>query len=309
MAPEIQPVRKSEAESVAEVVRKHIEPKLLESVRGNAQKAPFILAQKSAGGVEAISIKAIVDEYLEKPDRRKGTARLNDLASFIALATRFKDSDSALFADPSMTSPSLLCVFDYNPPGSDNKAARFGQHRAYYSFPLSKEWQAWAAMDGKPMDVQKFAEFLEDRIGDVSDPITAGGEASKLVAKLGTSFASPQKLLELSNGLSLRVGQAVKQAVKLTTGEVQVHFVTSHTDEQGKPLMIPGAFLLTIPVFQNGAPYEIAARLRYRASDGKITWFYQMHRLDLIFEHAFEEACNRAVDETKLPLYVGNPET
>jgi hypothetical protein len=101
----------------------------------------------------------------------------------------------------------------------------------------------------------------------------------------------------------------VKQAQNLSSGEAQISYVTQHTDDDGKPLKVPSLFLIHIPVFRAGAPYEIAVRLRYRLKEGRITWFYELYRADKVFDHAFNEACANAAASTGLPVIVGSPET
>lgn len=283
------------------------------------------LAARAAGKVETVlvdpettvlavpkgyvvqSIKPLLDEYLEAPERRKGTARLGTLDSFKEHVLRFKDDDSALFADPKADGPSLTCVFDYHRQGPTGDP-RFGTHRAVYAFPISDEWKAWLSQNGKPMAQSQFAAFLEDRIADVASPADPGELAREFAAKLFVSFAGPSRLIELSRGLSVRVDQTVRNAQNLQSGEAQVQFVATHTADDGKPLNVPGAFLLNVRVFRNGVPYEIPARLRYRVKEGAITWFYELYRADRIFDHAFEDACAQAEAVTELPLYVGTPE-
>ncbi len=72
---------------------------------------------------------------------------------------------------------------------------------------------------------------------------------------------------------------------------------------------MPGAFLVAIPVFKGGAPYQIPARLRYRVREKSITWFYELHGVDRVFDHAFSEACAKAANDTGLPLFLGAPES
>jgi uncharacterized protein YfdQ (DUF2303 family) len=304
---EVSPPQQSEAAAVAEVVKKYIEPSIIEAKRGSKDSVEILVAGNGSGGVTLHNLKSYLDEYLAKPERRKGTATLMDLASFIEHVLRFKDQDSVLFADPTPSAPKLTAVLDYHRAGA-TADPRFGQHRAVYSFPLSDEWKAWAARDGKEMSQQEFAELLEDRIADISDPASPGDAAAAFALNVGVSFATPQRLIELSRGLSLHVGQQVKQATNLQTGEVQLQYVTEHTDEKGAPLKIPGAFLITIPVFRGGAPYEIAARLRYRQKGATMTWFYQLYRVDRVLDHALDEAFKNAKAETTLPLLVGSPE-
>jgi uncharacterized protein YfdQ (DUF2303 family) len=274
--------------------------------------------------MRAESIKKYLDEYRTAPERKKGQATLVDLNSFIDHVNRNKDASSAMFGVPDAQNPRLLCVFNYNEPALVNEAIkattadagtlarpgapRFGDHRAVYTFPLADEWKAWTAADGESMAQEAFAIFLEERLIDVADPVTALAGAQQFAEKLAVTFATPQKLLELSRGLAVRVNGRVKQNVKLQSGEAQIAFSEEHTDETGAPLTIPGAFVIQVPVFKNGAPYQIPARLRYRVSGGAIAWWFDLYRTDRVFDHAFEEACGTAKSSTSLPLFKGTPE-
>lgn len=267
-------------------------------------------------GFKLESIKKYLDEYRDRPERREGVARLQDLDSFIAHAVRFKDDHSALFAFRSEEKPSLTAVLDYHEKDHTGKP-RFGKHRSFYEFPLSKEWRAWKVKDGaeNAMTQGEFAAFLEDRIVDVIGPPDWQSQLSEadkrlreLVDQFGTAFAGPAKLLELARGLQVNANSVVKNAQSLTSGEAQIAYSEEHTDGSGKPLKVPGAFLISIPVFEAGAPYRIPVRLRYRIAGPKIVWFYQIYRPDLSLEHAFREAIDKAKDETGLPLFLGTPE-
>lgn len=287
-------------------------------------KSVQVLAVPGREGTRVESIKKQLDEYRDRPERRRGVARLEDLESFIALVGRFKDETSALFAISHNTEPQLLCVFNYNEPASvevwdvtkpegerishRDGLARFGDHRATYAFPLSEEWTEWVGSDGEQMAQEPFATFIEERLLDVADPASAMAGSREFASKLGVSFASPQKLLELSRGLTVHIGQRVKQHVKLGSGEGQIAFAEEHSDEHGAPLSIPGAFIIQVPVFKNGAPYQIPARLRYRVQNGAVSWWFDLYRTDRVFDHAFSEACAKAKADTDLPLYRGQPE-
>ncbi len=135
----------------------------------DADGAPRMLVMPR--GMQAQSIKHLLDEYRDRPERRTGTATMTDLESFITWVNRFKDENSAIFVDRTPTKPSLTAVIDYHEAGRESDAdPRFCQHRAIYRFPLSEPWQAWAAIDGKPLSHADFAAWLEDRIGDVVAP-------------------------------------------------------------------------------------------------------------------------------------------
>lgn len=299
--------KKTETEALAEIVRKTGAGVLNvhdQSDLTGPMGAPLLILPD---GVKATSAKAYLDEWLETPRARTGVAVMQTLQSFIDHANRFKDTDSAIFADRDAKSPKLTAVLDYHHAGADSDP-RFGRHRTRYYFPCSEEWLAWKAQNGKPMSQTDFAEFLETRIVDICLPEQAGEAATQYADAIGCTFGSPQKLLELSRGLSVRVGTTVKNVVNLATGEAQVNFATDHSSEFGGSLKVPGAFIIAIPVFRAGDRFQIAVRLRYRIREGAVTWFYELARADVVFDLAFDEACNEARQKTALPLFVGSPE-
>lgn len=276
-------------------------------------------------GMNVRSAEEFLAPLRPNPRARVGTSKHQNIESFIAHANRFSDGDSVLFADADMSQPSLTAIYDYhqalNAPvaegGEKTRSAaealpRFGRHRSVYHFPVSTEWAAWLAQNGEPMDQRGFAEFLEDRIGDVLPPPDEGdATAARLLdfaRSVSGSFATPARLMELSRGLAVRIDERVKAASNLSTGEGEIQWEQSHNDAAGQPLRVPSLFLIGIPVFKGGIVYRLCVRLRYRASGGKVTWFYHIYQFERAFEDAFNEACGRAKTETALPLFVGTPE-
>lgn len=266
-------------------------------------EAPVVVTPTGVHGLPA----SVFDSYRAEPIRRAGTAKFTELASFLAHVERFKDEDSAIFAVDDRARPSLTAVLDYHRAGSVGDP-RFGKHRGEFAFPLSDEWKAWLASNGKPMQMVEFAAFLEDRITDVLDD--AGDlpeDMQRFVSAIGGNIASPTKLMEIALGLKVHEKSSVGETVNLASGEAEISFVSQHTDASGKPLKVPNLFLIGIPVFHNGASYRVAARLRYRKQDGLKFW-YELWRLDRVFDHAFSEAVTEAAVKTGLPIYRGTPE-
>jgi hypothetical protein len=207
---------------------------------------------------------------------------------------------------------------------NDNKA-RHGDHTITYAFPFSKEYQAWKGHDGKVMEVAEFAEFLEDRIADVAvpspqlldvlGPRQAGGdfgertpdeELAYFAYINKATFATPQRLMELAEGLSLTESAVIKNRARLASGEMQIQFETEHKDATGQPLAVPSLFLIEIPIFHNDqVVWRLAVRLRYRVIAGKVMWLYQLHRLDFALDFAMRDAARRVVEATALPLFQG----
>ncbi len=296
-----------EAKAVADTVRELMEPRVIDVSDGVISTKVLVLPAGHGGGLEARSMRKFLDEVRQRPERREGTAKLVELASFIDHVNRFKDGDSALFAVPDPKRPELAAVLDYHRAGDGEP--RFGRHRALYTFPISDEWRAWTSANGTPMEQAVFAGFLEDRIIDVADPGAAFSSAKKFAESLGIpSFASPAKLLSLSRGLSVHVDEAATNRIGPSTGETTVVFDTKHTDSSGAPLAVPRAFLVQLPVFRGGTAYQLAVRLKYRVGGGRITWSYEIHAADKAFDDAFREACDHAQEQTALPLFYGTPE-
>jgi len=259
-------------------------------------------------GKQVIDPKKYIDQYRKTPERREGVAIVRDIESFIAHVNRFKNEHSVLFADPDAKSPVLQAVLDYHEKGA-NGTPRFGKHRTRYAFPLSDQWVAWTCLNEKPMAQASFAAFIEDRIMDVADPGNAGDGLRQFAALIGAEYATPSGLLDLSRGLSINVDHQVKSAVNLSSGEGQLIFVEKHNDAAGKPVKVPGAFIIGIPIFRLGAAHLIGCRLRYRVREGAITWSYSMYRVPENFDVAIREECAVASAGTELPLFYGAPES
>lgn len=298
-------VSKPEAEAVAEIVKRASLPFMLDVEHPDGTKGPILFRPLGDGGFAAEEVGDLLESYRDRPRFREGTATLEDLQSFIAHVKRFQDVDSVVFARKA-GQPSLTCVLDYHPAGAT--PPRFGHHRSHYAFPLSTEWLAWTAMTGKPMTVPEFSAFIEDRLADVADPSAALTTAKDFAKLFDCHFASPGRLLELARGLSVNVEAKVTNHANLSSGESTISFATSHLDDKGQQLKIPGAFLLQIPVFRGGAHYQVPARLRYRVRESRVTWFYDLHRVAEFLEHAVGEAIDIVKAETGLPVLAGSPE-
>ncbi|HWU01651.1 MAG TPA: DUF2303 family protein [Novosphingobium sp.] len=249
-------------------------------------------------------------QYRAQPLHRTGTATHTRLDSFIAHVLRFKADHSAVFAKEDPAAPSLTAIFDYHPEGPDNINALSRRHKAAYAFPLSEEWKAWIAADGKKMGMGDFAAFLEDRIVDiVSDAQPSSDAAKDFMAKTGGNLASASKLVEISRGLQINEASTLRDARNLSTGEAELVFTSQHLDQNGAKLVLPNLFMIAIPVFaRSPVYYQVLARFRYRKSGEGIVFWYELWRVDLVFEAAFAEACEQVKAETGLPLFIGAAE-
>lgn len=270
-------------------------------------KVPVVLSRI---GVDTISKSAFAD-YLDHPERRTGTAVMTRLESFVEHANRFKNENSVVFANDDRAKPGLIAVLDYHDAGADG-TPRFGKHRTTFNFPVSDEWTLWNECNGTKMSMVEFAEFLEERINDidtVENRDDLNEDIQRFIGATGLDkIASPSRLVELSRNLQIHENSTIKQVQNLGTGEGVLRFESEHTDAAGAPVDIPGLFIICIPVFAHDGYYRIAARLRYRKTGEGIVFWYDLWRTDLVFDHAFNQACERVKTETTLPLLIGAPE-
>ena len=258
---------------------------------------------------EVRSLKPLLDEYLDAPDRRKGTAVVNDMTSFIALTKRHQDNDSALFSKSQITENSvngvITAVIDYHT--IDHKP-RFGGHKIQYNFPVSNLFKLWHEANGEKMEQAEFAQFLENNISDLREDDLLKDFPCKFGYQGVPKFATPAKMFELSRGLEINAQEKVRQSHRVQSGVSEIQYTCEHQDAAGEKIEVPEWFLLGIPMFEYGKFFKVPVRLRYRLHAGKVSWSFEMYRIQKIFDAAFGAACEEAQKETALPLYVGTPE-
>lgn len=285
----------------------------------NAASAPAIVNLDTAGLGEGLpasvpllfdreeqqfkSSKTLIEDFRTAPARRKGTALVDTLASFIDLVNRHRDGQSALFGKTSWPDPKLTAVLNYD---SEGAPARFGDHRVVYAFPLTEEFKAWVGVNGKPMEQEVFAAFLEEHAAELAAP--TDGEISEYERLFKEKFATPSEVIELSRHLEVFVAAKAKQGIRLQTGERVVEFAEEHQNAKGERVTIPGIFMVSVPAFVDGEAVRIPARLRYRISGGDIKWFYQLYRWEFFLREQVGYDLKEAADKTGLPSFEGAPE-
>lgn len=267
------------------------------------------------------SLKRLIDEYLPVPERRIGTATLQDLASFIAWTNRHKDSDSVLRCLLDPKAPALHVSIDYHQagpaaaPGPDGRA-RWRQFGATYPLPLDKRWKEWNAISGQPLGQAQFAAFLEDHILDLISPTnamdgagntidTSPPEVKRFLSLNGGRCGEPADVVALSKGLDLYADTKVSEKVNLQSGETQFTFEEKH---RGAPdaVVVPQLFLIAVPVFYlSDTFYRVPVRLRYRLDGGKLLWLPTLWQAEEVFDKAVRDAAETAQDKTDLPLFYG----
>lgn len=296
---------KEKPDHVAKMLE-NIQPRTIE-VQGDGLKADVLLVPV---GMKAESAMKYLDEYRKLPERRTGTETTDRLLSFIALTNRFKSADSVIFAKGEINGNSLTAhlttVFDYHPATGLNTDAAHGSHKAFYDFPISKEFAFWLVHNAEGMGQQEFALLLEERLDEMC---AADDNDRALFNNLRPKFGDPLEILELSKNLVIYSDETVQQGGNLSTGEREIKFTATHSakDKSGKPVSVPDFFMLRIPVFSGEDPVKIPVRLRYRKHGEGLKWFYDLYRVDQVFQNAFDHAVDFAREQTALPVFMGKP--
>lgn len=318
------------AQTVAKIMQQHgaVNTLLHDDIVPNLG-TPLLLAVPAGRQVQDFTDKLRAAQSFLKPFQRKGTATMQDLASLIAWANRFKGDNSALYASNTGDAPKLTCIADYHLAGPaqieamGDPTARHGHHRATYAFPLSRQWKAWQKQSGQAVSGIEMGAFLEDFILDVIDPplsLTApgiaGSEASDadlrlidIARRLDGSFGTATQLLGMAKSFTVNETADYTVAHNSTTGEATIQIKSEHIDGNGQPIRVPKLFLIAIPVFENGPAYRLPVRFQYRKAGPTVKFVLTLHDPKHAMDHAFTEAVDQAAVETELPLFIGHPES
>lgn len=95
-------------------------------------------------------------------------------------------------------------------------------------------------------------------------------------------------------------------ATRLDNGQTEFLYqqTTKGTVGKGKSV-VPETFKLNLPVFLNEAPREITARLRWRLSAGKLTFWYDLFRSQQIIDDGFRALVTKIETGTSAEILMG----
>ncbi len=293
--------RAGENEALIAFARERMQPPAVQVLKHDGLEVPILVDHNG----EYESIATLVDSERTRPRRIVGVATHTTQDSFEEHARRFKTEKSTLWAEVG-PSPRLLSVLNYH-----GKDPEFGDHRGVYSFPLSKEWQAWVGNGGKWQSQVGFAEFIEDNLMDVvhfsNEAITDYHRA--IVEAMELTVATPGEVLKLSRGLRVYVQHEIEDVANLSSGEGELTFKIEHRDKAGGKLRVPQCFFVHIPVFRAGEYATVLMLLRYRADGGAVKWRVDPYRADQVLEDQVTSAAEAAKEATGMQLFFGSPES
>lgn len=243
-----------------------------------------VYAFRTPDGVQVIDL---YDSHRTTPERKTGTTTVRDAASFVALWTKHHDDNSEVYADAQALS--ITAVLNANGPGPDD--ARYGDHRLALALRKTDAWLEWAKNDGEFLGQEKFAEFLEDHLGDLQQPAAAD------MLEIAQSIRGTNRA-EFSSGTRLQSGQRQFSYVEKTD-------VTAGSKGQ---LTVPETFVIGLVPFEGAEGYKVSARLRYRIGrDSGLTLGYKLERPGDVLAAAFEDVRNAIGEQITTPILNGTP--
>jgi uncharacterized protein YfdQ (DUF2303 family) len=234
----------------------------------------------------------IVDEVFNNPARVTGVVKLRDATSFVNYFNRQKRPESLIYA--SLDPAKILGVIDdhlayeYAGDGDPSKGANWRGYRVEFPVPASREWKIWTGSDRKGLNQLQFAELIEDNLPDIVTPdgSTMLSVALNFEASKEGNFVSAARLQDGSTNF------VWKEDVNAT----------------GNKVAMPSQITLEIPVFENGQPSAVEARVKYRIKNGNLTIWYELVRPHKVLEAAFRSIWSQIEEQTSTTILLGSPE-
>ncbi len=206
-----------------------------------------------------------LEEYLQRPVRKKGEIRMHDVDSFFFYIREFGgDGETFVFAD--ILNKSFTGVMNHHHSSGE---AGFCDHIAKFSMEETGEWRRWNENDGVMMLPLEFSDFVEANIADIADP--PGADIMEMVSALRV-----KKKAEFNTVVDSATGDKTVSFTEETRGE-SVH---GNIDVFGK-------FTLAVSPFIGCDKYAIQCRIRMDVRDGGLRICYQIINSNAIEEDAF----------------------
>lgn len=205
-----------------------------------------------------------ITKHLPPPERIQQRVTLLTPEDFSAYLIAYAGAGQRLAVFCDEPAARYEAVLDYH--HADDTAAVHREtrgpcdHVAAYACPLSIQWKTWKENSGKPMAQVQFARFIEENMPDVYKPPAAD-------------------MLQIALQLQVHKSAKFDSDVRLDNGQRQLSYMEEvKGNTKAGNLEIPELFSLKLPVFVDGAPAFMDARLRYRMNDGDLTMWYDLVR-------------------------------
>ena len=150
-------------------------------------------------------------------------------------------------------------------------------------------------MNSRPMRQAEFAAWIEDQLPDIAE-----------VEGLPTGT----QMLEMALNFEAKQDMRFKSAVRLQSGGVNMEYVSTDDGATIERMRVFDRFSVGIPVYWGCARFRVDARLRYRTTEGKLQFWYELIRPARVAEAAATDLISRlkttlTASELSVPVFMG----
>lgn len=276
----------------------------------NAKQQPFILngpndrqfiaRPDDAGGWVTEEIQPRPNELAPfLPKHVTQAVQLQNTASLVEYINRFKNSDSALFAD--IAANDILGIIDYHKaPAGEGAEARLTKHTAKLHIPFSLEWQTWTGIDGRLMSHVDFATFLEENAMDIMELPPARDASGSPIED------APTTLLELCRELQVKSSYGANSAVR--SGDyTNVEFQKGDDISTKRNVALPLSIKIMIPVYFGEPAVILTAFMRRKVDDGNLKLGVKLQRPENARQDEFHRIVSDVTGNVGLTTLYGKP--
>ena len=164
----------------------------------------------------------------------------------------------------------------------------WARHSVTLGLTISREWQEWASIDGKLLEQQELAEFVEDHLTTIGHPDGA-------------------LLLDVCQSLQATVGATFKAANRLQSGERALIWEEQIEATAGRKgdVKIPEELTLVLRPFDGSDPVAVRASFRFRLRQGDLRLGVKLLEADRILDDAFDQITREIANALPVPVYRG----
>jgi uncharacterized protein YfdQ (DUF2303 family) len=226
-----------------------------------------------------------LDKYRTHPRRARGRYTVRTAASLIEYLAKHSLPQTELWAD--VDAGSITAVINAH-SGADAPAG-WEDHRAVLQLVHTPAWLAWSGISGKLLRQVEFAEFIEQRTVDFTNP-------------------SGADVLELAQSFQAARAGRFESSQRLSSGETNLVWTQEVQAAAGKSgqIAIPDVLELALIPFQGGPAYKVTARLRYRMDSGALLLGVVLERPEDVIRDAFDAIVAEVDEAVDQAIFAGN---
>jgi uncharacterized protein YfdQ (DUF2303 family) len=223
-------------------------------------------------------------QYTGELPRKTGRTLVRDAASFLTYYAKHKNDATEIYSDVEQLSvTAVLDAHSADEPG-------FGEHRLHLALRRTKAWQEWLDLDGKLVDQDRFANFLEDHLVHLVEPDAA-------------------TMLEIAQSIKATTKAEFQSSSRLQSGERKFAFVEDTKASAGTKgdLAIPETFKIAVPPFEGADVYSMTARFKYRLGGGQLALGFKLEQPEERVKAAFADVLTEIASGVDTPILNGAP--